>query len=668
MKLYKWMAFALVLALLFSAGPVQRSSAAPASQGTGGPYVRNLVSRGVAHMPPSSVGVPGLAFPEIRGEPEADTPTQGLRQGGARPGLNGLVNRSNSTRPDAASAGAALRQAADSLQIPVVDSTPVGSGQPGLDTNFEGLNHFDQRTANGGNQFSLEPPDQGLCVGNRKVMETVNTVMQVYDLNGNPVTGVIDLNSFFGYPAAINRTTGEQGPFVTDPNCYYDPEHGRWYLTVLTLDVDPATGDFLGTNHLDLAVSQTDDPTGDWNLYSIPAQNNGDDGTPNHNCEGGFCLGDYPQIGADRYGFYISTNEYALFGNQYTTAQIYAMSKAELAAGVANPKVVHFDNLFVAGTPGFTVWPALSPAGHYFTQAGGAEFFLSSMAAEEAGNTTGMSNRLGVWAIFNTQSLDTARPNLTLLNASIKVETYGVPPKSDQKSGPFPLGQCINDTGIVTPFGPGCWQFFFLEEPAHDEVISHLDSNDSRIQRTWYVDGYLMGALDTVVKVGGQVRAGIAYFVLGSGEVSATGGMNAMIPLMQGYLATRRNNVNYPAIAVLPSGKGVMTFTLVGQNYYPSAAYTPFDVNRGTGTIYVGKAGRAPDDGFTSYKAFVGDPPRTRWGDYSAAVTDGNRIWIATEYIQSRCNLTQYLNTNFTCGNTRTALANWSTRVMEYHP
>src|SRR5207249_3707085 len=30
---------------------------------------------------------------------------------------------------------------------------------------WEGLDHTDQRFAGGGNQFSLEPPDQGLCVG-----------------------------------------------------------------------------------------------------------------------------------------------------------------------------------------------------------------------------------------------------------------------------------------------------------------------------------------------------------------------------------------------------------------------------------------------------------------------------------------------------------------------
>ena len=68
----------------------------------------------------------------------------------------------------------------------------------------------DQRTANGGNQFSLEPPDQALCVGGGHVVEAVNDVFRVYGSDGSGQTGVVDLNSFFGYPAEIDRTTGLQ--------------------------------------------------------------------------------------------------------------------------------------------------------------------------------------------------------------------------------------------------------------------------------------------------------------------------------------------------------------------------------------------------------------------------------------------------------------------------
>ena len=45
-------------------------------------------------------------------------------------------------------------------------------------------------------------------------METVNDVIQVFDTSGNPVTDVVDQNTFYGYAPAINRTTGKSGPFI----------------------------------------------------------------------------------------------------------------------------------------------------------------------------------------------------------------------------------------------------------------------------------------------------------------------------------------------------------------------------------------------------------------------------------------------------------------------
>jgi hypothetical protein len=67
------------------------------------------------------------------------------------------------------------------LVTPTVRSMPVANPKGDLAQSFQGINHYQQRTANGGNQFSLEPPDQGLCVGNGYVMETVNDALRVYD-------------------------------------------------------------------------------------------------------------------------------------------------------------------------------------------------------------------------------------------------------------------------------------------------------------------------------------------------------------------------------------------------------------------------------------------------------------------------------------------------------
>ncbi|HEX9117915.1 MAG TPA: hypothetical protein VGA61_17740, partial [Anaerolineae bacterium] len=142
----------------------------------------------------------------------------------------------------------------------------------------------------------------------------------------------------------------------------------------------------------------------------------------------------------------------------------------------------------------------------------------------------------------------------------------------------------------------------------------------------------------------------------------------------------------YPAIGVTPSGRGVMAFTASGDALNPSAAYAPIDALVGVGpwSVAPGGQGAAQDDGFTSYKAQVGNPPRTRWGDYGATAVDGNSIWIASEYIAHACNYTTWGGPFFTGGTgdnllgtcagaghgagLRAALGNWSTRISLLTP
>lgn len=560
------------------------------------------------------------------------------------------------------------------LDAPTVPSSAVAGSNPELALTFDGLNHRNQRLANGGNQWSLEPPDQGLCVGNGYVVETVNSVIRVWNTSGAALTGVQDLNTFFGYPAAIDRTTGVVGPNVIDPQCYYDPDNSRFIVDITTLLVD-SDGNYNGKNNIDVAVSNTGDPTGTWTIYHVPAQNDGTDGTPNHGCtlDGttpGPCFQDYPHIGADKYGVYITTNEYDLFGPSYNAAQIFAFSKKQLAAHPASINVTLVENLNVDGSPGFTVWPATSPAGQYASDKNGTEYFLSTIAGDgfESGNPTGTARRIGLWAVTNTQSLDSASPALNWTSRLINSATYVYPPKTDQKSGNIPLGECLNDNA-GSFFGDDCWFALFFDPPAtwQPEVESHLDSNDTRMQQTWYVNGTLWGAADTAVNVGGQIKAGIVWFAV-SPKINGAGKVEGQVK-KQGYLALANNNLSYPALAMGTNGKGAIAFTVAGADYYPSAGYATINSNGSVGPIHVAAAGLGPSDGFTSYKAFVGDPPRTRWGDYGAAVTDGTNIWLASEYIAQTCTLTEYLSGAIgSCGGTRTSLANWATRITKLAP
>jgi hypothetical protein len=596
--------------------------------------------------------------------------------------------------------------------IAVSSASQGANGRAQFNMGFEGLNFYQQRYSRGGNQFSVEPPDQALCVGNGFELEAVNDVLNVFDATGasalpdntstNIVSGfprnvnhAVDLNSFFGYPPAINRTTGIRGQFVTDPSCLYDAQTQRFFVTVLTLEVVPTTGAFTHVNHLDIAVSKTSNPTGQWTIYHVDVTN---DGTNTGGKNPGPYLGDYPHIGADANGFYVTTNAYPWCCDGFSGAQIYAFSKAQMAAG---SPVVNMQHLDTSGTvnapsdagstqPGFTVWPAQSPnggGGDDESAAGGTEFFLSSNAADEAqvpvAGTGGpqASNQIVVWKLANTASLNTPSPSLALSNQIVSTEQYGRPPKAQQPGSGLPValnapqGFCINDTTTPTLAGTGCWRLLFAGEPAHTEVVSTLDANDTRMQQVMFANGRLFGALDTAVNPdGAKQRAGIAWFVIKAGSARLEN---------QGYLGAAGHDFTYPAIGVTSNARGLMAFTDTGDSTFPSAAFAPID-RKGVGSWndVQGGAGAAPDDGFTSYKAQVGNPPRTRWGDYGAAAVDGNSIWIASEYIASSCNYTDWGGPFFTggtgdnllgtCGGAahgpgkRAALGNWSTRISQF--
>ena len=136
---------------------------------------------------------------------------------------------------------------------------PKAKSNPQFDTGFEGLNLYQQRYARGGNQFSVEPPDQGLCVGNGYVVEAVNDVLNVF--NARRAVGAAGQHRDEHrrrLPAEREprrrpqlvlrlrrrRSTARPasaGQFVTDPSCLYDAATQRFFVVVLTLRSTPTT-------------------------------------------------------------------------------------------------------------------------------------------------------------------------------------------------------------------------------------------------------------------------------------------------------------------------------------------------------------------------------------------------------------------------------------------
>ncbi|MDX6319823.1 MAG: hypothetical protein QOD35_3223 [Nocardioidaceae bacterium] len=524
------------------------------------------------------------------------------------------------------------------LSAPVASGLPV-RGATGVRTRINGLSLMDQRLSNNGNSFSLEPPDQALCTGNGYVLEGVNNVFSIYSTSGAKLSGNQSYDPFWnhGVAEATRKPDGtivRYGPFISDPRCYYDPQLKRFFMTELQLGTKPSTGDFTGTSAIRIAVSKSSKPStdaSDWHLYSINTRNDGTQGTPSGHT-GCPCFGDQPLIGADKYGFYITTNEFPIFKSGFNGAQMYAMDKAALAKGHLKLQRIEANNPPLDEGVAYSVQPATSPtASDWSTAANGTEYFMSAFDFAATEGTATFDNRIATWAMTNTRSLTTGTPDVRVSNTTLHSEVYGQPPVARQKDGPTPLGDALK------------------------EKENRLDTNDDRMQQVVYADGKLWSGLNTAVKntEARPAHAGIAYFVV-SPHASASG-VTASIA-HQGYVAVAGNQVMYPAIGVAPGGSATMVFTLAGQDYFPSAA----DIHLArsgalSSSVQLVKAGTKPADGFTGYKAEGGDGVE-RWGDYSAAVgTPDGSVWIATEYIPGTFGYPDFV-------------ANWGTYVAQVAP
>ncbi|HYX58906.1 MAG TPA: hypothetical protein VE888_07845, partial [Streptosporangiaceae bacterium] len=371
-----------------------------------------------------------------------------------------------------------------------------------------------------------------------------------------------------------------------------------------------------------IAVSQTSNPTGNWNLYSVDTTDDGANGTPAHT--GCPCLPDQPLLGANRDGVFINTNE---FQNNtsffFNGAQMYALGRAALESGASS---VVFDHLDVGTVPtgdaNLPRWGSIQPS-ESVNPPSGTELLMTGGPEDIFQNNAPLDNRIAAWSLTGTRSLTGNHPRLRLSHQVLTSETYGLPINTGatQKPGPTPLGTSLG------------------------EPLEKINANDSRMNQVVDLNGVLFGGVNTTVtSATGPPRVGIAYFAVGA--VGTPAGTFAHI-LHQGYVAVNGENVLFPSIAVNRFGVGAMAFTLSGPDFFPSAAYVRFALGRAVGAIHISGPGVLPEDGFSGYAAEGSPTPGVaRWGDYSAAVFADGAIWMGNEFIPNA---------------PRTLLANWGT-------
>ena len=166
----------------------------------------------------------------------------------------------------------------------------------GLDKNFAGLN------------VNSMPSDCNGTIGPNHYMQTVNAYYEIYDRDGNKITGA-KMNTLFEGVAGSDNNDG-------DPIIMYDQQAGRWLAA-----------EFSGVNsnpdYMMIAVSETNDPTGSWYRWSWETN-----GFP-----------DYMKFGIWQDGYYMGVN-----ANGNNEDDIYVFERSKMINGEADPKMVAFDN------------------------------------------------------------------------------------------------------------------------------------------------------------------------------------------------------------------------------------------------------------------------------------------------------------------------------------
>ncbi len=191
-----------------------------------------------------------------------------------------------------------------------------------IGASFQAINLQDQFDDFGSGSI---PPDTMGAIGPNHFVEVINSSVAVYDRGGALVSHV-SLDSFFA--ATISGTDyPRNGSF--DPRVLYDRRSGRWLATALEFG-NPSGRN----NHVILAVSASEDPTGAWYKYLVEvgqAQN----GSITY-------FSDYETLGADDNGVYIGLRIFPSSGSSF--AKIAAMQKASLLSGTASTVTV-FSNI-----------------------------------------------------------------------------------------------------------------------------------------------------------------------------------------------------------------------------------------------------------------------------------------------------------------------------------
>ena len=423
---------------------------------------------------------------------------------------------------------------------------PVGGPSPPLGTSFNALDD------NG----LFVPPDTEGAPGLDKLLVTVNGTVQIQNKSDGSVVSTTTLDSFFSGVSGVS--------FAFDPHVLYDPYANRW-IVVADANADSSTAALL------LAVSQTSDPTGNWNEYSV-------DVDPTNTV-----WGDFPTVGFNRNWIVVSLNMFSLSVDSFSSTQTYAFDKAKAYAGAGSGGGAY--QLFKLAGDDFT----LAPAATY--DANTSDLYL---AEDYDGGST---RPLRLFKLSGPVGSAT----LTRLGDPSGISLAALGPWSDVSGG---------GSGFAPQLGS----------------IQKIDNGDARLSQCVYRNVAIWCANTVFLPAAAPTHSAVQWYeidpapatpnVLHAGRIGDGTGVQ--------FFA-------YPSIAVNRYNDALLGFSRFSSSQYASADYAYRSCSDSADTF----RNEAPYQlGLGSYyKTYSGTA--NRWGDYSGTwvdPSDDSSLWTIQEY------------------------------------
>jgi hypothetical protein len=400
------------------------------------------------------------------------------------------------------------------------------------------------------------PPDTEGAPGLDKLVVTVNGTVQIQNKNDGTVVSTTSLTSFFSGVAGVS--------VAFDPHVLYDPYVGRW-IVVADANADSSSSALL------LAVSQTSDPAGSWNEYSVDV-----DATNR-------VWGDFPTVGFNKNWIVVSLNMFTLAFGSFSGTQTYAFDKAKAYAGAGSGGGAY--QLFTVGGDDFT----LAPAATY--DANASDLYL----AEDYDG--GSSRPLRLFKLSGSVGSAT----LTRLGDPSGVALSALAPWSDVSGG---------GSGFAPQLGS----------------TKKIDNGDARLSQCVYRNAAIWCANTVFLPAAGPTHSAVQWY-----EIDPAQPTPDVIHAGRIGDATGVQFFAYPSIAVNKYNDALLGFSRFSANQYASADYAYRSCSDSADTFRT----EAPyQPGLGSYsKTYSGTV--NRWGDYSGTwvdPSDDSSLWTIQEY------------------------------------